>query len=52
MKDSDKQKIIELKEKIDNHTEYLNSEACSICGKIAIELENYISELSAIIKNL
>jgi len=46
MNDRDKQKIIELKEKIHNHTEYLNSDACGVCARIALELEQYINELS------
>lgn len=50
MTDADKTKIIDLKEKIHDYTEYLHSEICSNCGIIALELEKYIQELSDILQ--
>lgn len=50
MTDNDRLRITELKEKIHDYTEYLHSDVCNSCGKIALELEKYITELSQIIQ--
>ncbi len=48
---SNKLKIIEIKEKIHDLTEYLNSDICRSCGEVAIQIEKYIHELSLLISS-
>lgn len=45
------QKIIELKEKIHDLTEYLQSDICRNCGEIALQIEKYVQELSDLISS-
>jgi hypothetical protein len=44
-----KDRILELKEKIHDLTEYLQSDICRSCGEVAIEIEKYVKELSKLI---
>jgi hypothetical protein len=48
---SNKLKIIEIKEKIHDLTEYLNSDICRSCGEVAIQIEKYVHELSLLISS-
>jgi len=44
-----KEKIIYIKEQIDDLKEYLHSDVCRSCGEIALKLEGYIKELSILL---
>ena len=44
-----KHRILELKEKIHDLTEYLQSDICRSCGEVAVEIEKYTEELSKLI---
>ena len=44
-----KNKIIVLKDKIHDITEYLQSDTCRSCGDAALQIEKYIKELSDLI---
>lgn len=46
---SDKEKIIQIKEQIDDLKEYLHSDICRSCGEIALKLEGYIQELTSLL---
>jgi hypothetical protein len=48
---SNKLKIIEIKEKIHDLTEYLHSDICRNCGEAAIQIEKYLQELSLLISS-
>jgi hypothetical protein len=41
-----KNKIIVLKDKIHDLTEYLQSDTCRGCGDAALQIEKYVKELS------
>lgn len=49
MNEDNRIKIIELKEKIHDLTEYLQSDMCRSCGDIALKIEKYIQELSDLV---
>lgn len=42
-------KILDLKEKIHDLTEYLQSDICKGCGDAALQIEKYAKELSELI---
>lgn len=42
-------KIIHIKEQIDDLKEYLHSDVCRSCLDIALKLEGYIQELSVLL---
>lgn len=44
------QDIIELKEKIHDLKEYLQSDICRSCGETVLQLDQYISQLENILK--
>lgn len=48
MTQENKQKILELKEKIHDLTEYLQSDICRSCGEVALQIDQYVKELSEI----
>ena len=47
--DIKRNKILDLKEKIRDLTEYLQSDMCRSCGYVALQIEKYVQELSDII---
>lgn len=49
MNDDTKQQIIALQEKIQDLTEYLQSEVCKGCGDAAIQIDIHLNELSKLI---
>lgn len=49
MTDDHTNKIIHIKEQIDDLKEYLHSDICRSCGEIALKLEEYIKELSSLL---
>ncbi len=51
MTDDHRNKIIHIKEQIDDLTEYLHSDICRSCGEIALKLEGYIKELSSLLNH-
>lgn len=51
MNNDHKQKIIELKEKIHDLKEYLQSDICRSCGEIALQIEKYVEELSELVSS-
>ena len=42
-------KVIDLKEKIHDLTEYLQSDNCMKCGEVALRIEEYTQKLSELI---
>ena len=46
-----KTKIIDLKERIHDLTEYLQSDTCRSCGIVALEIEQYVQELSELVSS-
>ena len=42
-------KVIDLKEKIHDLTEYLQSDNCMKCGEVALKIVQYTQKLSALI---
>lgn len=52
MSNNIKLKIIDLKQKIDDLTEYLQSDICRGCGDAAVQIEQYVKELSQLISSL
>jgi|688.fasta_scaffold315263_3 hypothetical protein len=49
MSNEKREKIIDLKIKIDDLKEYLYSDTCRSCGEIALQLDQYIQELSTLL---
>lgn len=48
---NNKLRIIEIKEKIYDLTEYLHSDICRSCGEVAIQIEKYVQELALLISS-
>jgi hypothetical protein len=46
MQDETRLKILELNDKIQDITEYLQSDTCRSCGDAALQIEKYVKELS------
>jgi|688.fasta_scaffold649015_2 hypothetical protein len=46
MQDEIRLKILELNDKIQDITEYLQSDTCRSCGDAALQIEKHIKELS------
>lgn len=51
MNNDTKQKILDLKERIHDLTEYLQSDICRECGDAALQIDKYIQELSELISS-
>lgn len=51
MNDSNKFKILDIKEKIQDLTEYLQSDICTGCGDAALQIERYLKELSTLLED-
>lgn len=49
MSDEHQNKIIHIKEQIDDLTEYLHSDVCRSCGEIALKLDQYFQELKSLL---
>lgn len=46
-----KNKIVIIKDKIHDLTEYLQSDICRECGDAALEIEKYVKELSELVSS-
>lgn len=50
MNDRIKLEILDIKEKIQDLTEYLQSDICKGCGAAALQVDKYIKRLSELIR--
>lgn len=51
MNNENKLRIIDLKEKIHDLTEYLQSDICRSCGEVAIQIDKYVQTLTELLES-